>query len=327
MRRRASSPGKLILSGEHAVVQGCPALAMAISLKVEVEVESQPPPFLSIELPQQAPHIFEVDELPKILTQTQQRHQAFLEGTLPFDQISQSPAHLLAACAAMEQPSTGLKLRFSSTLPQGAGLGSSAALMLALLKGLNPSRSTSELYSKAVQAENLQHGVSSGLDVAVSLQGGLNVFEQGSLHPLPLPAALPDFQVYHSGRPQSATGECVTRSREVFANTPALKQAFTQVTTQTIQQLEQADATGWANAIRENHRLLCQLGIVPKSVQNVISQIEAAGGSAKVCGAGSIRGDAAGMILITGLNASHDLPDHWQALPLQLSPTGTQLLS
>ena len=38
---------------------------------------------------------------------------------------------------------------------------------------------------------------------------------------------------------------------------------------------------------------------MPKHVQTMIAEIEAQGGAAKICGAGSIRGGQAGIILIT----------------------------
>ncbi|MEO1370147.1 MAG: hypothetical protein AAFX50_23435, partial [Acidobacteriota bacterium] len=43
---------------------------------------------------------------------------------------------------------------------------------------------------------------------------------------------------------------------------------------------------------------LAGLGVVPESVRGAISQVEAAGGAAKISGAGSLRGPGAGSVLI-----------------------------
>lgn len=312
------SPGKLILSGEHAVVQGCPALAMAVTLEATLQTDWQEAPVLTFHLPGRPAVSFPLDALPDLLADTRSRHQS-APGKCP------EPESLLAACAALIHPSQGMHLRFSSDIPLGAGLGSSAAFILALLKNLNPALSDHALFALAVEGENFQHGRSSGLDVACSLQGGLIHFVSGRVSKLPIPT-LPDFRVYDSGKPQSSTGECVSRSREVFARQPNLISDFSEVTTAMQQAMEQASVADWERAVRQNHLLLCELDVVPLAVQKIISGLDAGGHAAKVCGAGSVAGDAAGMVLVCG-RGPHPVPDHWQPLPLEISPLGSRLLS
>ncbi|MDF3128509.1 hypothetical protein P0Y35_04815 [Kiritimatiellaeota bacterium B1221] len=325
MTRQARSPGKLILSGEHSVVQGCPALAMAIDLEATADFTSLAEPHLRITLPAREPRIFPLEKLKSLLSKIRKAHASFLRGECAFTQVAQNPEELLAICAGLSGLSSGASLRFESELPLGAGLGSSAAFILTLLKVLEPKRPNSELQKLAIEGENFQHGRSSGLDVAVSLQGGLLAFEQGHGRPVSMQPPLPPFQVYHSGSPQSSTGECVEQSRKIFRNAPSLKEDFRHVTHQTQQALQARDLKAWQDCVRENHQLLCQLGVVPPAVQKVISRLEESGSAAKVCGAGTVRGNTAGMILVLGDNPK-PLPESWQALPLKLSRNGTRIL-
>lgn len=318
MSRITRSPGKLILSGEHAVVQGCPALAMAVSQAVEVQSQLQTEAALTLELPGRPSVTFPLSELPLLLDAVRRDHRAAADFRL-------EPETLLAACAAMHPPAEGRQLRFHSDIPTGAGLGSSAAYILALLQNLHPEMPQDSLFAGAVAGETFQHGRSSGLDVAVSLQGGLIRFNAGRISRPALPA-LPEFRVYHSGRPQSSTGDCVARSRQIFDRRPELKAAFTGVCNAMQQALETAAFSAWQTSIARNHALLCELEVVPLTIQKIISRLEAAGHAAKVCGAGSVSGDAAGMILVSG-PGPHPVPADWQPLPVRLSPHGTRTLS
>ena len=64
-------------------------------------------------------------------------------------------------------------------------------------------------------------------------------------------------------------------------------------------------------AIRDNHRLLSRIGVVPTGVARWIETVEAAGGGAKICGAGSVRGSGAGMVWVVG-----GMPDSfWAGCP------------
>ncbi len=47
-----------------------------------------------------------------------------------------------------------------------------------------------------------------------------------------------------------------------------------------------------------------ELGVVPEKVQRFIAEVERSGGAAKICGAGSVAGDQAGVILAVAEEAS-----------------------
>ena len=130
--------GKVILLGEHSVVHGRPALAVPLDRRLRVTLEP-----------------------------------GSGRGTADADARAAEALRVAARGFGID-PGT-LDLSIESTIPPGAGLGSSAALSVALVGALAahagfrlPSR---ELAARAAEVENVFHGRSSGLDVAVVAQG------------------------------------------------------------------------------------------------------------------------------------------------------------
>ena len=81
---------------------------------------------------------------------------------------------------------------------------------------------------------------------------------------------------------------------------------FSHVTENVDQAIQRDDQQLLIESIRHNHQLLVKIGVVPEKVQKFIAEVEKSGGAAKICGAGSIRGDAAGAVLVT---PNQDLTD------------------
>lgn len=80
-------------------------------------------------------------------------------------------------------------LHFKSSIPQSAGLGSSAASSLALARSINSAFSLGfkeeEILDLCSAAEDRVHGKASGLDLFASAHGSPILFSKGSSFPLP----------------------------------------------------------------------------------------------------------------------------------------------
>ena len=113
---KASAPGKVILFGEHAVVYGRPALAVPVTqVHAEVDVAASPRPGIWIE----APEIGLSAEL----------------KSLPGDHPLAALVHNLLFALTID-PYPDLTIRISSTVPVASGLGSGAAVSVALIRAL-----------------------------------------------------------------------------------------------------------------------------------------------------------------------------------------------
>lgn len=292
---RIRTPGKLILSGEYAVIHGKPALVMAVPYFVDTQ--RQPHEKCGVTLNGQHKTW---EELLNVEIQLQHRYQLFIDHKIPITDVLRSPEelcwfaiiHLLFQARHIPYES-GIQLTLSTDIPIGCGMGSSAAVIVNLMHSINTyyglNLSNTTVYQYALAAENLQHGRSSGTDVKIVLEGGLRLFQHHETRLLSV--KLPTLQIVHTGKPSHSTGECVTHVNRLFSNEHSIWNAFEHCT-------QKLAHTFTQQGIRENHRLLEHIGVVPEKVAQFIATIEAQGGAAKVCGAGSIGGDAAGIIMV-----------------------------
>jgi mevalonate kinase len=148
---KSSAPGKIILFGEHAVVYNRPALAVPVTqVHADVEVLDSPRTGILIN----APGIDLHDEL-NSLPADHPIASVILKLFQHFD-ISEFPA---------------LNISITSTIPVASGLGSGAAVSVALIRTLSSYLSRSltdaEVNSLAFEIEKLHHGTPSGIDNTV----------------------------------------------------------------------------------------------------------------------------------------------------------------
>ena len=265
---RGRAAGKVILLGEHAVVYGRPALAAGLALGLAVEVTASDGA-LRVESDRAA-----LADDPR-------------------------PAALVAEAArALGLEARGLAVRVRSELPAGAGLGSSAALSIAVLRALAMAAGRrlgrDEELALGQRLEAIFHGHPSGVDPAAAAQAdsGCIRFVRGepptltrlrTARPLPLAIAL--------GRPRS-TGAAVgglrarweadrARHERLFDRVAAVVEAGARAA-------EAGDLPALGRAFEENQALLGALGVSTPEVEALIGAARAAGAlGAKLTGGGA----------------------------------------
>lgn len=300
---KAQAPGKLILSGEHAVVHGCPALVTAVSRHARVSVTPEAGNRIRFETPV-GEAVFAPEQLRARLAAARARYAGFLAGTTPITEVAPRPLDFLALAWPLLDPApAGVRVSIASTIPAGAGMGSSAAVSAALLQALAASAGApldaDRCGALSLEMERFQHGRPSGVDSFVAVHGGVvRYIRSAPATRLDLP--LPPLHLMHTGSPESTTGECVDSVRQRFGHDAPVWREFAGVCGAVEAALAGRDRAGLIDAIRRNHRLLVDLGVVPGPVAEWIGRIEAAGGAAKVCGAGSIRGSGGGIVWVVG---------------------------
>lgn len=150
----AKAPGKIILFGEHSVVYGQPAIAVPVR-QVQARATITPRPRNNPgEVIIVAPEINLQDKL----------------GELPPNHpIQAAVMGVLKTLGAKRLPSCSIKI--SSTIPVAAGLGSGAAVSVAIIRAvagflgeLLPNETVSRL---AFEVEVIHHGTPSGIDNSV----------------------------------------------------------------------------------------------------------------------------------------------------------------
>ncbi len=300
------APGKLILSGEHAVVYGQPALAMAVNRYVIATAKPHILPGVSFDLSDLAyQRRLSFSALSLLKKRLKKNYERFIQGDFKIYDVLQKPFELaqVALMLFVEmlniKLTQGIKIHLQSDIPMGCGMGSSAATILSLMHAIAAHLEMDVphdlLFRLGLQAENMQHGFSSGLDLRISLHGGCLYLKDGET----FSRAIPQMKMFlvNTGTPETTTGECVSAVASYFKESSIAKD-FSSATHALDQALQKNHWEESLRAIAENHFLLTKIGVVPERIQKFISEIELQSGAAKICGAGAVRGDTAGVVLV-----------------------------
>jgi mevalonate kinase len=285
--RRASAPGKVYVFGEHAVVYGEPAVLCAIERRATVTVSRRTEAGLRV-------HASDLT----------------LDGfTVEYDESGNTPAvdapeGLLAAATgyidgaitrareAAGGSEAGFEVTIESAIPLGAGLGSSAAVVVATIdaatRELGTELSRTELAQLAYEVEyDVQAGQASRADTFCSATGGAVRVEGESCTAIDAPE-LPLVVGYDGGT--GNTGELVAgvrELRETYDFAADVVGTIGELVRDGERALVAADVETVGELMDVDHGLLSALGVSARSLDAMVWAARDAGAlGAKLTGSG-----------------------------------------
>lgn len=284
----SSAPGKVYLFGEHAVVYGEPAVPCAIERRATVSAESRDDDLLRVQANDLTLDGFSVEyrdmmgEAPDIDVP-----QPLLEAAVGYIDSAVKQVH-----EAIDEE-CGFTITIESDIPLGAGLGSSAAVVVAAIdaatREMGVELSPREIADRAYRVEHdVQDGQASRADTFCSAVGGAVHVEGDDCHPIEDAPLLPFVIGYDGGSGNTGT---------LVAGVRALREEydFAADTVRTIGDIVRDGERALAgNRVEEigrlmdfNHGLLSSLGVSSRSLDAMVWAARDAGAlGAKLTGAG-----------------------------------------
>jgi len=260
--------GKVILLGEHAVVHGCPAIAVGIERGVTAEASTSERSILRL-----SPWGLAYEPDPS--------------GSEPLERA-------FAAALALYPECPGLEVRAEVELPAGAGLGCSAAIGVAVLDAIDErlsiKRSRTELAEAALVWERIFHGNPSGIDNAMSAVGGVALYRKGeALQPLRANKPL-HLVVGYSGASSSTKEMVASVARQLEEDPKRVNKAFEAIEVLVRNAklaIEAGDHIALGQLLDLNHTILSSLMLCTSKLDEMCQAARAAGAlGAKMTGAG-----------------------------------------
>jgi mevalonate kinase len=273
----ANACGKIILLGEHAVVYGRPAVAVPLP---QIRATAQIAPLVEEPYGRVRIHAPDLD------------FDVWLHETEPNHPLAQIVELTLQAIPAKQFPA--LKLHLSSEIPIAAGLGSGAAISVAIVRALSqhlghpiPAQVQSDL---AFEVEKIHHGTPSGIDNTV-VAFEQPVYYQTTSGAQPFSIGKPFTLVIGNTGRASPTSVAVGRVREAWqADKPRYEALFDdigQLANQARQAIEEGETQTLGPLMNQNQRLLERLGVSAPELDTLIRAARDAGAQgAKLSGAG-----------------------------------------
>jgi hydroxymethylglutaryl-CoA reductase len=188
----------------------------------------------------------------------------------------------------------GIAATARATMPSAAGLGSSAALSVALIRALatldGPSLPDAVVCSRAFEIEKIFHGFPSGIDNTVVTYGGLLAFKHGAApRSVRLPQSLP--VVIGVGRAPRETQKTVRELRQRWEANPERYEPLFDEIDSLVRDAEAAigaaDLPSLGRLLSTNHGVLRRMGISTEELDQMTA-LACAGGAlgAKLTGGG-----------------------------------------
>jgi mevalonate kinase len=281
-----SAPGKIILFGEHAVVYGRPALAVPVTqVHADVEVLDSDRVGIWIDAPDINLHA-ELNTLPSDHPIATVIHNfLFLSRVLPLSPQERGWG---------EGRFPHLNIKITSTIPVASGLGSGAAVTVALVRALS-SHLDHPMNDDAVNAfayeiEKLYHGTPSGIDNTVVTYSQPVYFVKGQ-----------SIEVFKVGKPftivigdtgiSAPTKESVADVRQLWTNNTKRFEAIFDEIADISFSARRVIEEGWIEMLGtlmdENHAFLQEMTVSSPELDGLVSAARNAGASgAKLSGGG-----------------------------------------
>jgi len=278
LKRCVSAPGKVILFGEHFVVEGVPAIASAIGLRVRACVD------IGVD-----------SSRVRVIVKSDAFGEAEIYPAKPPKWASQF-RHIVELFGKRFGDIIAAKITIESSLPVGAGLGSSAASAVAFTAAYGLAYGiqlpASEVSQLAFEAEKLVHGKPSGIDNTVSCYGGTILYARNEGFK-PLNVNLPPsvkLVIADSGI-QRSTAQAVSlvlaRKQKLGKLGNMIYSVARELVLTAVDALKKADIELLGELMDVNHGLLNAMGVSLPELETLVHRARKAGAyGAKITGAG-----------------------------------------
>ena len=271
----ASAPGKVILFGEHAVVYGHPAIAVPV---LDVQAKAIIQPRIGGEgITLIAPDI----SLHNVLKD------------LPLDDAIALAIHLaLKKLGVSQMPACTLMV--SSTIPLAAGLGSGAAVSVAIIRAVSgflghplPDKAINQI---AFEVEKLHHGTPSGIDNTVVTYRQPVYFVKGQPIRM-LEIKLPFMLVIGDTGVKCPTSVTVGDVRKAYEANSGLYQTYfdtcSRIAEKAVYSIGDKRNAALGPLMNDNHLVLQQMGVSSPELDTLVEAARGAGAlGAKLSGSG-----------------------------------------
>jgi len=259
---RVSAPGKVYLSGEHAVVYGKHGVVASINMRTHVTVEDS--------------EEFLIDS-----------YLGVSKGI--FSDIYPYVSKVLEKFSRMVELSP-VKIKISSEIPPASGLGSSASVTVATIKALSLffdlELEKEEIAKLSYEVEREVQGSASRSDTYVSTFGGVFMLPEGERLPF-LDARI----IIGFTGVTSSTKELVSFVRSLREKYPEvidwIMDAIDRISLRVKEKLEKRDLISLGELMNINQGLLDSIGVSNEQISSIVYRARSAGAyGAKITGAG-----------------------------------------
>lgn len=279
---KTSAPGSMLMFGEHSVLRGVHAIVFAINKRIYMEISPRSDDTINIISP-------------------------LGQATVCLDNILVSPPFQYVLQAIKEfPPSTGLDIAITSEMLPTMGFGTSAAVVVALISGLNilSGKSFNALFEQSLHVVRKVQGLGSGADIMASISGGIGLFKGDTYKPLTTP--LKFFAAYYGKK--VPTPEVIKHVEERFLNHAELLQKLDEANDALVLEATKYldDAKKLGNLFNLGAGIMETFGVHTKDIENFLWELREQSHGVKLSGSGL--GDCALGIVKNGIYPKNSFP-------------------